>query len=366
MSLGRGGGVETFLTMLFKYAASAGLEVTAICPGPRPETIGSVHFVPIMEHASTEFAFTRQLRRQLVRGRLKLPADAVVLANAEHYAWAFRGMDVPIVLMSHGALPATLRMRHTSLFVRLFQLAVEKEAINRASRIVVVNPTIKRYYLSRYNRLNPDKVEEIGVGIDLEEFNERAERSAWERLPFPPSTGFVLFVGRLYPEKNLPLFISSCDDLWKRGEQVHALVVGKGIQTDFLRDAMKTRPRLHWIPEMTHSEMLQTIAVARALTICSLYESGPLVLLESIALGTPVVSTEVGRARELLEGYLGRVATGDSESFATAIQEVLKWTREDVRKASGRVRMQIDFSNTVKSLGEILRSVARQPQLRSQ
>ena len=68
---------------------------------------------------------------------------------------------------------------------------------------------------------------------------------------------------------------------------------------------MATREWLHWIPKLSRSEVLDAIALSRVLAITSRYESSPLVLLEALGLGTPVVSTPVGRASELIEEGVG-------------------------------------------------------------
>jgi glycosyltransferase involved in cell wall biosynthesis len=358
-TLGKGGGgIERFLMMLFKYARTSGMRLTVLCPGPREQTIDSVHFVPIMRRASSELAFTRELRRQLVRKALLIPAGAIVLANAEHYAWAFRGTQFPIVQISHAALPEQLRMRHAFLFVKLFQLFIERYAVSHASRVVVVNPTIKEYYLKRYRKQSPNKFVVVPLGLDLELLEGRPQMNAWERLSLSPSTKLVLFVGRLYPEKNLRLFIDACEILERQGERFHALVIGQGIEEGLINDAMVTRPWLHWIPKLTHySEILDFIAVSRVLAISSRYESGPLVLLEAIGLGTPVVSTDVGRARELITHDLGKVARDDPVSFAEGIREVLSWEPEVSRQAGKEARSLIDFRQTMKALGEVVQSV---------
>jgi glycosyltransferase involved in cell wall biosynthesis len=108
---------------------------------------------------------------------------------------------------------------------------------------------------------------------------------------------------------------------------------------------------------MHYSEILDFIAVSRVLAISSRYESGPLVLLEAIGLGTPVVSTDVGRARELITDDLGKVARDDPVSFAEGIREVLSWEPEVSRQAGKEARSLIDFRQTMKALGEVVQSV---------
>ncbi len=356
-TLGTGGGVETFLAMFLHRAERMGLDVTVLCSGPAEGHQGSVHFVPVTAHATGELDFTLRLRRALRRGRVAMPTGSVVLANEEHYAWAFRDTKVPVVLMSHGVIPETLRMRHNALFVRLYRFLIERHAVTHASRVVAVNAQVKQYYLSRYPHQDPRKFAEITVGLNLDDLDGRPQANPTERLALPFGGDLVLFVGRLYPEKNVSLFIAACDILRERGLVFNALVVGDGIEAGILRGALRGRPWLQWTARLTRSDVLDVMAVARVLVICSSYESGPLVLMEAIGLGLPVVSTPVGRAPELVNGYLGRIVGRDPASVAGGIQTVLAWSAKDVRRASEEAKPKIDFRNTMDSLVELLGQV---------
>jgi glycosyltransferase involved in cell wall biosynthesis len=121
---------------------------------------------------------------------------------------------------------------------------------------------------------------------------------------------------------------------------------------------MLTRSWLHWIPKLTlYSEVLDLMAVSRVLAISSRYETGPLVLLEAIGLGTPVVSTDVGRARELITRDLGRLVQADPVSFAEGIREVLSQDPDVSRQAGQRARSLIDFRATMRALVEVVQTV---------
>jgi glycosyltransferase involved in cell wall biosynthesis len=121
---------------------------------------------------------------------------------------------------------------------------------------------------------------------------------------------------------------------------------------------MGTRPWLHWIRNLAlYSEILDLMAVSRLVAITSRYETGPLVLLEAIGLGTPVVSTDVGRARELLTSDLGRVVRDDPISFAEGMREVLSWEPEEAIRAGHRARGRISFEQTLRGLEHVAKTV---------
>jgi glycosyltransferase involved in cell wall biosynthesis len=354
-TLGTGGGIETFLKMLIEGAERSGLALTLICPGPKESIRGSVHFLPVMLKADSEAAFVRQLEKSLRGNGLALPREAVVLANAEHYAWAFRRTPNPVVLMSHGAVSETLRLRHGTLFVKLFQRFIERQAVRRASRIIAINPEVARYYLAKYSWLDARKVIEIGIGLDLREFENRPRSDPFAVYSLSRGRDTVLFVGRLYPEKNVELFLQACDELVRIRPSLQAIIIGAGPDASHVRDWEKTRPWIRWIERIPRDDVLDLMSVSNALVVTSTYEGIPMVMLEAIASRLPVVSTNVGRASEFLRPSIGRIVSASPKAIVEALEDVLSWKEDEVLNAGESVRPLMDFENTMRSIAGVLR-----------
>jgi glycosyltransferase involved in cell wall biosynthesis len=356
-TLGTGGGIETFLKMLIEGAAKSGLALTLVCAGPRESTRGSVHFLPIMPKAASEAGFVRRLGKALRTDGLALPREAVVLANAEHYAWAFRNTPYPIVLMSHGAASETLRLRHGPLFVKMFQRFIERQAVEHARRIIAINGRVARYYRAKFPWLDSSKVVEIGIGLDFTDFENRPRTDPFATYPVSRDRDTVLFVGRLYPEKNVHLFLQACDELVRNHTSLQAIIVGAGPDASLVKGRIKTRPWIHWFERIPRDDVLDLMSVSKALVVTSTYESGPLVMLEALASGLPVVSTEVGRAPEFLSPPLGRIVSASPRAIAESLRDVLTWNRDEVLKAVGPVKRLTNFENTIHSIASVLREI---------
>lgn len=362
--LGTGGGIETFLKTFLENARKMKLHVTVLCSGPREETVGSIHYRPVMPHADSELAFARRLRREVTHGRMGFAADAVILANAEHYAWAVQGLKLPIVLMSHGELDRTLRMRHSALYVFLFRYLIQRPAVLGAHRLIVVSSSLREYYVRRFPKLPQKQVFVVPIGIDVGELEHRPRSNPLQNLNLAAGEPVVLFVGRLYPEKNPSLFVAACDRLRADGVGFEAVVIGDGVQASELQHEISSRPWLHWIPTLTHSEVLDAMALSRVFALCSLYEAGPLVLLEALGLGTPIVATSVGRVRELMRHESGVIVDADPASCAAGIRTLLDRAPGPDRTYLTEIRSRVDFKLTMNALLEIIRAVRATQQLR--
>ncbi len=339
--------------MLSRVAPEANLDVTILGVGQREFRDGAVHFVPVAAQAASESQYVRSLRRELRRNPGLVPPTAVVLANAEHYAWAFRHHTSPVVLVAHGVVSSTLAARRGWAYTWFFRHVVERAAVTRASKILVVNAQVGEYYAGQYPKATAGKILQLEIGILPEEFADRPRTNvaiAGVNSRFPT----ILFVGRLSPEKNVDLFVEACDRLVASGERFVALVVGDGPGASELSVLRRTRPWLSWLPSLPREALLDVMSTAKLLAICSTYEGLPTVLLEALASGIPVVSTDVGRSAELLQPPLGIVSSATPAAFADGMRQLMALDSAVVRDAARAILSSIDFHRTVQSIAKVL------------
>lgn len=127
----------------------------------------------------------------------------------------------------------------------------------------------------------------------------------------------VVAVARLHPQKDLPTLFAAVDGL----DGVRVVVFGEGPDESRLRAVAPTNVTLAGARPGVADE----IAAADVFVVSSRWESGPLVLLEAMALGRPVVTTDVGLASTVVrDGDTGRlVPVGDVAALRVAITDVL-------------------------------------------
>jgi glycosyltransferase involved in cell wall biosynthesis len=114
----------------------------------------------------------------------------------------------------------------------------------------------------------------------------------------------VAFVGRLAPNKGLPLLLEALARLKRERGQVRAVIAGQGA----LRGALEHRAQalgledsIEWLGWMEAAEQVADLYRRARCLVCTSYsEGGPRVVAEALACGTPVLSTPVGMAAELV------------------------------------------------------------------
>ena len=192
-----------------------------------------------------------------------------------------------------------------------------------ADRIVV--PTDgERDNLLHYYHAPAERVVTIPCGVDLERFRPGDGNAVRSRLNIPPEADVVLFVGRFAPLKGIDLLIEATADLKDRFPDLHLLVVGgDGADAQSTRSLQQTARDLGVFSRVTfagrigHRALPAFYSAADLLALPSHYESFGLVVLESLACGTPVAATPVGIAATVVQsGFNGERMAGPQRGFA--------------------------------------------------
>lgn len=108
-------------------------------------------------------------------------------------------------------------------------------------------------------------------------------------------TGDYLFVGRLSPEKGLPVVLEAF-----RNTSHGLTIVGDGPLREDVEQAAR-ESNIRYLGPLPPDQVLQTMKSAKALVFPSIwYEGMPMVILESFSVGTPVVASNLGTMAEII------------------------------------------------------------------
>ncbi len=190
------------------------------------------------------------------------------------------------------------------------------------------------------------KVEVVHCGLEPA-FFETAE--ALQAAPVPR----LVCVGRLCEQKGQLLLVAAAAALAREGLDFELVLAGDGemrpeIESAIAASDLGERVRITgWI---SSAQVRAELLAARALVLPSFAEGLPVVIMEAMALGRPVISTFIAGIPELvrngLEGWL--IPAGDAEALADAMRACLSTDPERLlemaRSAHARVsdRHQVD------------------------
>ena len=212
--------------------------------------------------------------------------------------------------------------------------AEAEAAIINCSDTVLASCSVEAEQISDLYHADPTRVRIVAPGVDHAFFGPGHRPQARRALGFPVDGPLLLFVGRIQPLKGVEVAVRALGQLRGTHPDARLAVVGgpsgpRGqAEVDrmvALVDRLGLADRVLFVPPRPH-ELLSTYY--RAADVClvpSRSESFGLVALEAAACGTPVVASDVGGLRTLVDhgrtGY--RVEDGDPRAFAGRVEEIL-------------------------------------------
>lgn len=167
------------------------------------------------------------------------------------------------------------------------------------------------------------------------------KHNAPEADPAPgPGGPSVLFAGRLAQGKGISLLLEA----WASDPTLPGLrIAGDGELAGQVRRAAESDERIEWLGWVGGEDLLTVMATSAALLAPSIwYEGWPLVAVEAMGVGTPVIATGHGAFPEMItHGETGLlIPRGDATALATAVRNL---TTDPERLSAMRIRTAAAF-----------------------
>lgn len=312
----RTGGAERHWATLVPALRERGLDASVLCLAEEGALFADL--VATGVPATCARMTRRRDPRGLVRAfELARPAPDVVVT---------RGVSAQVVgeAIARRARAPHVYNEHTPLTTdgKLLAARPHQTALTR-----LVAPLVARVIAVTARQVDPlvdlgyrrDRIEVVSNGVFPDRIQPTADRDATRAaLGVGPDDRMVLCVSRLQPEKRVDVFVEAAAQA--RGEvgALRAFVAGEGDE----------RARIEQLADGRGVELLgvrrdvpDLISAADLVCLPSDSEALPMSILEAMALGRPVVATDVGGTPEQIEheqtGLL--VAPGDVAGVAAAL-----------------------------------------------
>jgi colanic acid/amylovoran biosynthesis glycosyltransferase len=310
---------ERLLTDADRRAAA---ETSTILPPPPGELLGA--HVRALARRPVRYLGTLALALRLSAGgvrnglwQLFYFAEAILLAERlhrrgiRHVHAHFANVATAVALLAAHHRPEltwSFTMHGPSEFDDVTRYAVA-EKVRRASFVACIGDFCRSQLMKLVEPSQWEKLRVVHCGVDPRAFTP-AERNGRPGL-------HVLCVGRLVPDKGQSILLDALAELRSRGVGVTATIVGDGPD----RAALEAQARgldVEFTGAVGQDRIRELYAAADVFCLPSFAEGVPVVLMEAMASGLPVVTTRVMGIPELVDEVL--VPPGRSDALADALE----------------------------------------------
>ncbi|WP_138501886.1 glycosyltransferase [Nostoc sp. PA-18-2419] len=341
------GGIQTLIKMFIKYAPRefrvrlVGTGDDNFQPTQKWQTVEivgrEISFLPLFflknDNVRSKIPTTLKYTAALLGRRFSSDFMHFHRLEPSLAAWNWQGEktlfvhnDIHTQIQAGGEQKAILWRRFPALY-----FALESLLVRQFSEILSCNTDATEFYKQRYPNIQ-ERIEYIKNSFDSEIFYPltQIERQAQRRklarkLGLDEETRFVLFAGRLHPQKDPMLLVRGFAAL--NEPNTHLLIAGDGELTTEIRleiAQLGLSNRVTMLGAVAIEELAKLHRICNVFILCSAYEGLPLVVLEALGSGTPVVTTRCGETPKLLTADNGVICKQrTSECVADALRQVI-------------------------------------------
>jgi glycosyltransferase involved in cell wall biosynthesis len=319
------GGAQSVTTTLANGLSERGFSVDLVMPCPMGrhvaelnENVNTVFLqektAPVIGSASCIFKY---------RAYLSASAPEIVISQRTHgnvvslLARLSLPDPPPIAITEHGHhVAAGIKGKAT--------LKLSEMTYDRADRIICVSNSIADDVRNAVD-VSEEMIDVIPNPFDIHAIRSRARDPVAHAWLNDESEDVVLSAGRLEPVKNFGLLIDSFERIHRKNPSSKLLILGEGSKRQKLTATIESKGLSDVVDLPGYVDNpYKYMKNADVFALPSRREALPSVLIEALAVGCPVVATDRGGAREILEGgKYGALVEPTGEELSESIVSTL-------------------------------------------
>lgn len=210
-----------------------------------------------------------------------------------------------------------------------FFILVERLGAYFSDSIVTLSEGLRKELIDTYHITGKNRMTILPLGFDLATFagtqrHQGVFRQQWGIVEDAPLIGII---GRLLPVKNHTLFLDMAALLRQQFPHARFVIVGDGDERANLEHKVSELGLSDAVIFTGWQQQVETVTSDLDVLVISSHNEGtPVPIIEALAAGCPVVATDVGGIRDLLDGgQLGElVPSGNARLLCEAVTRTLE------------------------------------------
>lgn len=375
-----GGAIETLITSIVKrYSPAAGFALT-ICSVYHPEAVKAAEKYPQVRFFWTHTRAMKNLFLHAFFLGIRMTTGKCIRPLQRHYneiAELFRREKFDLILAEGGDTQAIVEIAQgyrREQFVNHVHIHYlpPKNIVENYGHVIGVSEFVTREYQKACHR--PVEGHVLRNAVDVELFSravpKERTRQLREKLGLTEQDFVVLYVGRIMEIKGVLELMRAVTGI--EDQHIKLLIMGsanagKWAYSPYEKKvkalAQANPERILFTGYVDNAEVYQYASVADVQCVCTLVEeAAPLVVLEAMAEGTPLIITRSGGMVEYVDSDTAMVIERENvvENLRQAIlalqanPDVRKWMSENAQKRSRQYDEPIYYQNFVDLVEQIL------------
>ncbi len=215
----------------------------------------------------------------------------------------------------------------------------EEQVVDEADRLIV-NTEDEAHQLVSLHHADPERIDVVHPGVDLQTFTPGDRAAARAALGLPPDEQVVVFVGRIQPLKAPDVLLRAVARLPALRVVIAGGPSGSGLAAPDglirLAEELGIAGRVTFLPPQSREQLANLYRAADVVAVPSYSESFGLVAVEAQACGTPVLAAAVGGLPVAVrDGVSGVLVDGhDPGNWAAALAGLLAREPADLASMS--------------------------------
>ncbi len=245
-------------------------------------------------------------------------------------------------------------------------------------KTLVCNENSRKILIDHFGR-KPEEIETVYIGVDEKQFDSKKynKKELKEKYKLPDDKFIISFICRISEQKRPFLLLEVIKKLQQERKDFLVLIVGDGNLLSQMKSSAKRMNLLDNMLFLGRTNKTDEIYALSDMTInCSIKEGLALTAYESLAMGVPVVSSDVGGQKELINEKTGVIvpcmqdeedifdfnySDEEVDTYVKAINKVLNNLKEYKKECRKRILDGFTIDQMVEHMTKIIEETVKNP-----
>ncbi len=248
---------------------------------------------------------------------------------------------------------------------------IERLLARISTRLITISPTLQKELVEQFRIAPKEQCIVIRLGFDMERWHQYDPEKAqtWRQSWAPHGETLLAWIGRMVPIKRVEILLHAVRQLTRAGMPIKLLLVGEGPERPRLQrlaEHLGIAERCIWAGPI--EDMPTLYRAVDAVALPSRNEGTPVVLIEALACGVPVIASAVGGVPDVLEqGQWGYLVPPEAD-WAPALKDFLNhlsYWRIQAHTAQPHILATYDYRRLISEVASLYEALWTEYQARN-